>query len=270
MPTAFCEKSITSVPDTDAVCEKISEQCYLIDSVAINMPVKVREASNAFATFLVNATAAQAWINDTGLEVIEIFPGKAIMQLVGVDYKDNDLGDYNEAGVSFYVRKPGAARGLPVIGALRTFMKGEAVSYIHLLPVDQPFTMHAGRFIWGYPKWVAEIDIDENDRYFETRFSDQGQHVFTFRTKTGGQRALNNQKQPSYGYRGGKLYKTVGIANGEGAQFSLGGEVPVLGDHPIADELRKLGLPKKPIFSGSVARLVMDFESPEIYNQAGH
>jgi acetoacetate decarboxylase len=266
MSKDFCEQSITSVPDTDAVCEKINDQQYLIDGVEINMPVKVRRASNAFATFLVNAKAAQEWIASSGLEVIEILPGKAIMQLVGVDYKDNDLGDYNEAGVSFYVREPGTAKGLPVIGALRAFMKGEATSYIHLLPVDQSFTMHAGRFIWGYPKWVAEIDIDENDKYYETRFSDNGQHVFTFRTKTGGKRSLNNQKQPSFGYRGGKLYKTVGIANGEGAEFSLGGEAPVLGDHPIADQLRKLGLPKKPVFSGSVAELVMDFEPPAIYD----
>ena len=176
------------------------------------------------------------------------------------------MGDYNEAGVSFYVYEPGVKKGLPFFGALRAFRKGEALSYIHLLPVDQPFTMHAGRFIWGYPKWVAQVEIDENDQYFETRFSDQGQHVFSFRTKTGGQSEMKDQKQPSLGYRDGTLYKTIGLANGAGVKFCLGGEAPVLGDHPIADELRKLGLPKKPIFSGSVASLVLDFGPAETYN----
>jgi hypothetical protein len=48
-------------------------------------------------------------------------------------------------------------------------------------------------------------------------------------------------------------------------KFSLGGEAPILGDHPIADELRKLGLPKKPIFSGSIANIVMDFAAATVY-----
>jgi hypothetical protein len=219
--------------DTNAICEKKSDTLYIIDGQEVTLPVKVKKAANAFATFLVDAKPAQEWIKDTGLEVIEIFPGKAIMQLVGVDYQENDLGDYNEAGVSFYVRPPGAKKGLPFLGAVRSFMKGEAISYIHLLPVDQPFTMHAGRYIWGYPKWVTQIDIEESNGFFETRFHDEGKHVFSFRCKTGGTRTMRNQAQPSFGYRRGKLYKTVGIANGKGVSFSLGGETPVLGDHPV-------------------------------------
>ncbi|HCS28936.1 MAG TPA: acetoacetate decarboxylase [Spongiibacteraceae bacterium] len=251
--------------DTNSLCEKKSDSLYHINDHDVSLPVKVRKAANAFASFLVNAKAANAWIKESGLEVVEIFPGKAIMQIVGVDYQDNDLGDYNEAGISFYVREPGTKKGLPIIGGLRAIMGGTASSYIHLLPVDQEFTMHAGRYIWGYPKWIADIDIIQKDGYFETRFSDKGQHVFTFRTKGGGKGSMENQRQPSFGYRCGTLYKTVGVANASGVKFSLGGEKPLLGDHPIADELRKLGLPKKPLFSGSVDNMVMDFEAPRIY-----
>ncbi len=251
--------------DTDSICEKVSDALYRIDGQDVTLPVKVRKAANSFASFLVNAKAAQAWIAPSGLEVIEILPGKAIMQLVGVDYQENDLGDYNEAGISFYVREPGTKKGLPFFGALRSLMKGEATSYIHRLPVDQPFTMHAGRYIWGYPKWMSDIDIEHNDEYFSTRWSDQGKLVFSFRAKAGGKAEMKNQQQPSFGFRNGTLYKTVGVANGSGVKFALGGEAPTLGDHPIADELRKLGLPKKPLFSGSVAELVMDFEAPVVY-----
>lgn len=251
--------------DTNAICEKVSDDLYRIDGQDITLPVKVRKAASAFAAFLVNAKAAQDWIARSGLEVIEVLPGKAIMQLIGVDYQDNDLGDYNEAGVSFYVHEPGTRKGLPFFGALRAFLKGEASSYIHLLPVDQDFTMHAGRFIWGYPKWIADIDIEYNEKVFETRWNEGGQHVLSFRSKAGGTSEMKDQKQPSFGYRCGKLYKTVGVANGTGVKFSLGGEAPTLGDHPIAVELRKLGLPKKPLFSGSVADVVMDFERPVIY-----
>ena len=33
----------------------------------------------------------------------------------------------------------------------------------------------------------------------------------------------------------------------------------VLGDHPIADELRSLGLPKKPLVAGSIERFTGSF-----------
>jgi hypothetical protein len=251
--------------DTDAVCKQKSELLYDINGHDIQLPVKVAKASNAFATFLVNARAAQAWIADSSLRVIEIFPNVAIMQMIGVDYQENDLGDYNEAGISFYVYEPGNKKRLPILGALNAFRRGEATSYIHELPVDQAFTMHAGRYIWGYPKWIAHIDIKQSETAFETTLEADGELVFSFRCKAGGKSTMENQKQPSFGVRNGKIYKTVGIANGSGVTFSLGGEAPRLGNHPIADRLRELGLPKKPVFSGSVATMNMAFDPPVVF-----
>jgi len=247
---------------TEDVCQKLSETQYIIQGKTINLPVKVGQASNAFATFLVDAKAAQKWIAASGFEIAEIFPGKAIMQLLAVDYVENDLGDYNEAGISFFVRQPGAAKGLPVLGTIVDIIKGRAISYIHVLPVDQEFTMHAGRFIWGFPKWLAQIDISTANNTFTTRVCDQGKHIFTLRCKMGGQSKMTNQQQPALAVRKGLAYRTNGVANGTGLTFSFRGEAPELGDHPIANELRKLGLPKKPLFSGSVAHMDMQFEAP--------
>ena len=41
--------------------------------------------------FLVDATVAQKMIMDSGFQVIELFPGKAILQLLFVDYRKNEL-----------------------------------------------------------------------------------------------------------------------------------------------------------------------------------
>ena len=34
-----------------------------------------------------------------------------------------------------------------------------AAAYVHHLPVDQAFTLEAGRTIWGYPKGMADFTI---------------------------------------------------------------------------------------------------------------
>jgi hypothetical protein len=244
---------------TEAVCQKLDDTHYVIDGKRITLPVKVRRARTAFATFVVNAREAQAWIADSGFQIVELWPGTAILQLLGVDYIENDLGDYNEAGVSFFVRQPGAAAGLPVIGTLADMARGKLASYIHLLPVNQDFTMHAGRFIWGYPKWNTGVEIFPEQGQLVTRLTDQGSHVFTLRCPLGGKSTLKEQKQVSLAVRQGRAYKTVGIARGRDVKFRLGGQAPELGDHPIAQWLRRLGLPKRPLMSGTVGQMEMDF-----------
>jgi hypothetical protein len=247
---------------TDEVCIKLDDSHYQIDGREIHLPVVVRKARNAFSTFIVPAHVAQEWIAKSGFEVVEVWPGKAIMQVVGVEYLDNDLGDYHEAGFSFYVRQPGAKRGLPLIGGILDIIRGRAASYIHMLPVNQDFTQHAGRFIWGYPKWNTDVEISERDNKLITRFSDQGRHVFTLRCELGGTAVVKGQEQLSVAARKGTAYKTLGIVNGSGVKFSLGGDLIELGDHPIADQLRKLGLPKKPLFSGTISNMHMVVGGP--------
>ena len=45
----------------------------------------------------------------------------------------------------------------------------------------------------------------------------------------------------------------------EGVAGRPGGATLVLGDHPMADELRSLGLPKRALFSSSAARMPATF-----------
>ena len=84
---------------TNEICSKNSESNYTIDGRDISFPVVVSDASMLMNGFLVNARAAQAMLEGTGFRVVEIFPGKAILQLLAVDYKENDLGDYNEGAI---------------------------------------------------------------------------------------------------------------------------------------------------------------------------
>lgn len=247
---------------TDEQCEQLDATTYRIQDKTVTLPVRVRRASNAFATFLVDADAAREWIVDTQLEVVEFLPGKALMQVVGVDYQDNDLGDYAEAGICFFVRQPGSKQGVPIFSAIRDVVRGKAISYIDLLPVNQEFTTHAGRYVWGFPKWNTGVEVKVDGEHLVTRFSDAGKHVFTMKCKLGGRGKLKDQSQSSLSVRENVVYKTHGVINGSGVKFNIGGPTLQLGSHPIADSMRKLGFPKRPLFSGTIKELSMEFEAP--------
>ena len=249
---------------TNDICSKNSASNYTIDGKEISFPVIVSDASMLMNGFLVNAKAAQAMLEGPGFRVVEMFPGKAILQLLAIDYKENHLGNYNEGAIIFPVLTPGEKKPFPFFGALRRMGNGTLGNFVYRMPVDQEFTTHAGRFIWGFPKWVSRIDIEFGPNVARGTFSDEDELVYSIAAKTSGNSASKEQRAASLAIRDGKAWKTYGTNSNSGLTFSLGGETPKIGDsHPLAKELRTLGLPKKPMFTVSVESTRMTFGQPE-------
>ena len=171
---------------TNQVCEKVDANHYLIDGKPIRFPVIVADASMLMNAFLVDAAVAQKMIEDSGFRVLELFPGKAILQLLFVDYRKNELGDYNEGAIIFPVLTPGESKPFPFFGALTRMARGRVGNFVYRMPVDQEFTTHAGRYIWGFPKWMARIDIEFGAKRASGSFFDEGELVYGFAAKTGG------------------------------------------------------------------------------------
>ena len=130
-------------------------QVFTHGGQSVTLPVQVGHARQAAATFLVDADAAQRVIDETGLRVKRQARGKAVVSIALVEYLENDLGTYDELALAFVVDDvPGTPPG----------PKGSVSTYIHRLPVDGEFTCAAGRGIWGFPKWVADLDVTFDER----------------------------------------------------------------------------------------------------------
>jgi hypothetical protein len=249
---------------TNDVCEKLGERRYRIDGREVGFPVRVNRAAVLFNAFVVDSRVAQGMIEGSGYRVAELLPGRAILQLVLVDYRENDLGDYNEAAINFPVCAPGERRPFPFFGTLAGIARGSLSNYVYRMPVDQGFTTHAGRFIWGFPKWVSRIDIEFGRERASGSFIDEGERVFSIGAKAGGSREQKEQRVSTLAIREGRAWKTYGTTGGAGLTFGLGGELPEIGEkHPLARELRALGLPKRPLFSMSMTHARMQFDPPE-------
>lgn len=250
--------------DTDQHCEKLSSDCFRIDGRDISLPMPVEDASMMMNAFLVDARVAQEMIADSGFRVAELFPGKAIVQLLCVDYRINPLGNYNEGAIIFPVITPGERKPLPFFGTMMRMARGQLANYVYRMPVNQAFTSHAGRFIWGFPKWQADVEFEFGEQQAQGSFHDEGELVYQIHAKTGGNSTAKPQRVPSLAIRAGRASRTYGITSGNGLTFALGGQIPKIGDnHPLAKQLRQLGLPKKPMFSVSIKHTEMLFEGAE-------
>jgi hypothetical protein len=235
---------------------------WLFAGREVTAPVVVRDASSSAATWLVPAAAARRLLPGPELDVIEVLPGRTLFSLACIDYRDNDLGDYNEVSLAFFVRERGAPAGVPYLGAIVEFLQSRAATYIWHLPVNQQFTCDAGRGIWGFPKSVESIEFHDGDSRRECRLTMGGRHVLTFSSARGGGRTLPDTPMTTYSYIDGALHRTTFVAGARGVGFALGGAELVLGDHPIADDLRKLGLPKRALMTVWMGHQHGRFEAP--------
>jgi hypothetical protein len=156
--------------------------------------------------------------------------------------------------VTFYVRERGQP-SLPIIGTLLDFQRGRVGAYIHQLPVNGEFTCAAGNEIWGFPKSVCDIQLTQRDGTQTTVWNKDGQHVLTHTLDMPRSKTVRTAQATSYAFRNGVRYTTPTemTVEGVGAKF-FGGATLELGSHPIADELRSLGLPKRALLTTYVPR----------------
>ena len=236
---------------------------YTIQNRSVKLPVQVRDAASISAAFVVPTAAVRELIDLPELRPAELLPGRTLCTIVGIEYRENDLGTYNEVGVVFFVGG-GERRRLPILGTALDLFRGRLGAYVHQLPVTTSFSTEAGREIWGFPKFVAEISFGEESGRRVCALSAQGHHVLTLSVRPGRRgRSYPDAQLSAYSGLNGVARRTKFSTSGEGASFRLGGAVLELGTHPIADELRGLGLPRRALTSACVEHMTMRFEAPE-------
>ena len=235
---------------------------HVIAGAVLSMPVRIRKAVQHAAMFSVDAEAAQRLIDYSGLRVCRYLPGRALVVLTVMDYIDGDLGRYHEYATNVMVDPPGvdhapgswSPRGLRSAGA-----------FCHHMPVDQPFTLEAGITIWGYPKVMADFTIRDG-RQFGFDLSIDGRDVLGMEFEPGlpipSSFTSAEQVRPTYSYRDGVVRETEGAMRLSGVRYRPGGARLRLSDHPYANDLASLGLPKRALVSSSAENVEMTFADP--------
>lgn len=238
------------------------DEGVVIQGRRVTYPVVVRDASSASATFVVDAKAAREMLPASDLDVIEVWPGRTLFSVACIDYVDNDLGDYNEVSLAFFVREKAAPRGIPYLGAALDFLRARVATYIFWLPVDQAFTREAGETMWGFPKTLETIDFDHAGTRATCRLVAGGRHVLTLSMPRGGARSLPESEMTTYTTMDDRTCATRFVSSSTGVGFFRSGIELTLGDHPTANWLRGLGLPKKPLMGVWMEHMRATFDPP--------
>lgn len=226
---------------------------HTIAGTVLNMPVRIRKADVHTAMFPVPADAAQRMIDYSGLQVCRFRPDRALLTLMLARYIDGDLGRYHEFGTCVMVNPPGSrASGWRALA--------DAAAFIHHLPVDQAFTLEAGRTIWGFPKILADFTVQDSNP-FSFSVSEGGSLIAGIEFRRGLPVPVPPRTKVlrAFSCADGTTREVPWEMRNSGVRFRPGGARLRLGDHPYARELAALGLPVRPLVSGSVGNVEMTF-----------
>ena len=232
---------------------------------AVRVPVQVQRASAFSATYLAAGARVQAWIERSGLRVLELVPGRTVLSVAALQYQAGDWGAYNEVCLSVPVLAPHASSsGLwPALSAVRSDAWG---LYLHYLPVSDEFSARAGVELYGFPKWVADIHITHAARRASCTFSSDGDHVLslTARVPRGSSGRFAATSVDAYSVRDSRLRRCRFTIEGEGVDARPFGAELKLGKHAIARELAGLGLSRHALCVARIEHMRASFGPPEI------
>ena len=226
-----------------------ADRIFEIEGRNLRYPTRFRDGSSLVTMFVVPAGPANEQIASSGFTVATVAPGLAIATVVAVHYTDTDCGAYDELACAVMVQPFEGGRRVPYASTMADLVRGRIASYTWRLAVSTTLARDAGIRMWGYPKTVEDLRYRRQDGRASMAWHDGDAEVIRVTVPDTGTGTASAISPPVYSVLDGEpvvgnltqSYTHVGHHR-SGASIELG-------DHPVADELRRLGLPKRPILA---------------------
>lgn len=210
-------------------------------------PIRYRDVEFMAASFLASAEGVRELIPRADLEPALFLPGRAVVTLAALEYRwvgdnrGNEIEPYNELLAMIPVlHRP---RINPVAVPLFFPDRFESFGlYVRHIPVTTARARDLGVQMFGLPKIVAEIAFEDTESLRRCRLRANGEDVLTLTVEKLRVRPCHMANR-HYSVRDGRLRRFMFEGFGRAGILRLrGGASCTLGQHPIADELRRARL----------------------------
>jgi len=202
----------------------------LSDGTQVALPIRYIDNRCLTATFLTDLERAAHVLKGTGLQAVPQEDGKAVVLYLCWEYRQTDIGPYNEVALTILAVAP--QDPAPAI-------------YVADLPVTTEAANRAGQELWGYNKFVTDIQIKGEGKHFSAIVRDPQNKLIS---SLEGTRGVSVPVAPTNIYSFSLLEKKIiktfvqvptpwHASGGEGFQLRVENS-----NHRMAEHLRTLGL----------------------------
>ncbi len=231
-----------------SIFDGVSQRPIMIRQWPSLSPLFYRDLSMMQGIFLADLNAARSLMPSELIRPAMGLPAKALVAINCFEYKDTDVGPYNEVSVSVAVQVHDSTPGPLAIA--RSRLQRIYHGHVLALPVNTEISLAGGLDYFNYPKFMAEIVFADEGAWRTCVVSDvdTGERIFSVRARrlpTSRRRAgedANPSVYFSYPVKDGQVLKARlemdelekgGGFFGKGFEFSAS-------DHPRAQILHSL------------------------------
>jgi Acetoacetate decarboxylase (ADC) len=232
----------------------------------VKLPIFYYDGIATGAFFPAKLGALRRLLPDRRMSPARLAPGLGVVGIMCFEYRDTDIGPYNELAISIPLNEPWFLSNLPGRAMLAGLARRQLHGWVHHLPVTTEIARVAGVDLYNYPKFIGGIEFTQTDRQRVCRLTEGQEHILTLTveriaTPRSEQVQLFSHlwmdRQPQ-----GSEFKINAIEIGSGVRPSAARLE--LGDHhPIARELAGLLVSRRPILYQYVPRFEGILYGPE-------
>jgi hypothetical protein len=212
-----------------------------VGSDRIDLPIMYYRDDSFIGFFSAAYEPVRAQLPSSKLYPVTLPNGQAIIAVAAFNYMNTSGGPYGEIAIvslCTYEQKPPPL--LPLL--LEGHTPGWGFFVLHL-PVTSLVARDGGKVIYGYAKFVSDMDFEKRPEYQRVQLSEGGAHILTLTVKQRGLTLRDNRPLITYSVKDGQLLKTT-VPSRSVYQIGLtpGSGTLTLGDHEIANQLRNLDI----------------------------
>lgn len=219
----------------------------------LRLPLFFPALSAMTAVFTASSGEARRLLPDARMRPVEVAPGRCLLTVAALDYRESDLGAYQEVAVALPIAFGGMAPA--ALDALRQGVGKAQSTYVWQLPVTTRAACDAGVDLYGFPKRVAEIGFQREERGLRCTLGPASDPELTLAVDADDRPGERRLKLRCYTVKEGRALVSTLVVRQTRFRDHLRRDAArlELGRGDIADGLRALRLSERPIAAQSCA-----------------
>lgn len=232
----------------------------------VKLPIFYYDGTATAAFFPARLRALRALMPDPRISPARLAPGVGVVAVMCFEYRDTDIGPYNELAISVALNEPWFLPNLPGRALVAGLRRNQLHGWVHHLPVTTEIARVGGIQLYSYPKFIGRIEYSESGTERVCQLSEGQEHILTMTgERIGAPHAKQVQlfshlwmdRQPQ-----SSEFKLNAVELGmsmrpSSASLQLGKE------HPIARELASVLVSRRPILYQYMPRFEGILYGPE-------
>lgn len=157
----------------------VAQSEVTIGGQAAKVPIFYYDGTATSAVFAARLAAVRRLMPDPRFSPARLAPGLGAVAITCFEYRDTDIGPYNELAISVVLNEPWFLPNLPGRALLSSLRRRQLHAWVAHLPVTTEIARAGGVDFYNYPKFLAGIDFAQSECTRTCRLSEGAEHILT-------------------------------------------------------------------------------------------